>query len=337
MHDGVEELWIGAESLRAPTPPPDNWDDVRPLLRSIFRPATYGSLLRPGEPVAWRQTPTSLVHELVAVDMPEARAIVTVENTNQWGVTWNDLITAARENIARRHPVTPWMPGTQGVYVDEDQSSYITSAITTPGWLGAFTSPHGHRPIAFIPNEDTLIIGYDDPDQGAKYFEMAEQMYCESERHVSPEAFTVHGGLVVPFDKAGPHPLRDLALRARTCAAVRQYAEQAEFLKQLYHEELTDVFVAETMTFDAGHGQRTGAAWGEGITIDLPEVDYICFVNYTTRFFVPFAVVVDVVGIQPTPGYFPPRYRVSGWPEPKLMDILRFHALPEPPSATSAS
>jgi hypothetical protein len=39
MHDGVEELWIGAESLRVPTPPPHNWDDVRPLLRSIFRPA----------------------------------------------------------------------------------------------------------------------------------------------------------------------------------------------------------------------------------------------------------------------------------------------------------
>jgi hypothetical protein len=334
MADGGEVLWIGAESLSvpsAPPDPPDNWDDVRPLLRSIFRPATYGSLLRAGEPVAWRQTSTPLVHELVAVDMPEARAIVTVENTNQWGVGWNDVITAGRENIARLHPVTPWMPGTQGVYVDEDQSNYITSAITTPGWLGAFTSPNGQRPIAFIPNEDTLIIGYDDPEEGAKYFEMAEQMYCESERHVSPEAFTVHGGAVVPFDKAGPHPLRDRALRARTCAAVRQYGEQAEFLKQLYQEELIDVFVAEAMTFDAGHGKRTGAAWGEGITIDLPEVDYICFVNHTTRFFVPFPVVVDVVGIQPTPGYFPPRYRVSGWPEPKLMEILRFHALPQAP------
>ncbi len=270
MHDGVEELWIGAESLRVPTPPPDNWDDVRPLLRSIFRPATYGSLLRPGEPVAWRQTSTSLVHELVAVDMPEARAIVTVENTEQWGVSWNDVIAAGRENIARLHPLSPWMPGTEGVYVDADQSNYITSAITTPGWLGAFTGTAGQRPIAFIPNEDTLIIGYDDPEEGAKYFEMAEKMYCESDRHVSPEAFTVHGGLVVPFDKAGPHPLRDLALRARTCATVRQYGEQAAFLKQLYQEELIDVFVAETMNFDAGHGKRTGAVWGEGITTDLP-------------------------------------------------------------------
>ena len=153
-------------------------------------------------------------------------------------------------------------------------------------------------------------------------------MYCESDRHVSPEAFTVHGGLVVPFDKAGPHPLRDLALRARTCATVRQYGEQAAFLKQLYQVELIDVFVAETMNFDAGHGKRTGAVWGEGITTDLPEVDYICFVNNQTRFIVPFPVVVDVVGIQPFAGYFPPRYRVSGWPGPKLMDALRFHALP---------
>jgi hypothetical protein len=335
MHDSVEEVWVSAESLNlAPTPPPpppDNWDDVRPLLRSIFRPATYGSLLRVGEPVAWRQIATSLVHELVAVDMPEARAIVTIDNTKKWGVTWNDVIAAGRENVARLHPLSLRMPGTEGVFVDEDQSSYITSAITTPGWLAAFTGTAGQRPIAFIPNEDTLIIGYDDPNEGSKYFEMAEQMYCESERHVSPEAFTVHGDLVVPFDKAGPHPLRDLALRARTCASVRQYEEQAAFLKQLYVEELIDVFVAETMTFDAGHGKRTGAVWGEGITTDLPEVDYVCFVNNTTNFIVPFPVVVDVVGIQPIPGYFPPRYRVSGWPDPKLMEALRFHALPSAP------
>ena len=335
MHDSVEEVWVSAESLNPartpPPPPPDNWDDVRPLLRSIFRPATYGSLIRAGEPVAWRTTPTSLVHELVTVDMPESRAIVTMGNTEKWGVSWDDVMTAGRENIGGLHPLSLRMPGTEGVFVDEDQSSYITSAITTPGWLAAFVGAGGQRPLAFIPNEDTLIIGYDDPDEGAKYFEMAEQMYCESERHVSPQAFTVHGGLVVPFDKAGPHPLRDLALRARTCTAVRQYEEQAEFLKQIYQEELIDVFVAQTMTFDAGHGKRTGAVWGEGITTDLPEVDYICFVNNTTNFIVPFPVVVDVIGIQPIPGYFPPRYRVSGWPEPKLLDALRFHALPSAP------
>jgi hypothetical protein len=151
MHDSVEEVWVTAESLNlaptrpTPTPPPDNWDDVRPLLRSIFRPATYASLIRAGEPVAWRQTPTSLVHEFVAVDMPEARAIVTMGNTEKWGVTWDEVMAAGRENVGRLHPVSLRPPGTEGVYVDEDQSSYITSAITTPGWLAAFVS---HRATA---------------------------------------------------------------------------------------------------------------------------------------------------------------------------------------------
>jgi hypothetical protein len=66
---------------------PDNWTDIRPLLRSILRPAVYGSLLKPGDVVPWRQISTSLLHELVAVDTPEARAIVTVKNTEEWGVT----------------------------------------------------------------------------------------------------------------------------------------------------------------------------------------------------------------------------------------------------------
>jgi hypothetical protein len=310
---------------------PDNWADIRPLLRSILRPAVYGSLLKPGDMIPWRQISTSLLHELVAVDTPEARAIVTIKNTEDWGVTWADVIAAGRENVARLNPISANVPGTDGAFIDAGQSLYITSAILTPGWLASFQLPDGPRPVAFVPNEDTLIIGYDDLEEGPKYFEMAEKMYSASDRHVSPEAFTVHGDLVVPFDKAGPHPLRDLALRARTCATVRQYGEQAAFLKQLYQEELIDVFVAETMNFDAGHGKRTGAVWGEGITTDLPEVDYICFVNNQTRFIVPFPVVVDVVGIQPTAGYFPPRYRVSGWPGPKLMDALRFHALPSAP------
>ena len=57
----------------------------------------------------------------------------------------------------------------------------------TPGWLAAFGRPEGPRPVAFVPTEDVLIIGSDDPEEGAKFFEVAEKMYCEADRPVSPE------------------------------------------------------------------------------------------------------------------------------------------------------
>jgi hypothetical protein len=334
MSDGADELWINAGSLRAPPPPPpENWEDVRPLLRSILRPATYGSLLRPGEPVAWRVPSTSFLHELVAIDQPTSRAIVTMTDTERWGIGVDELFAIARENVGALNPVSANVPGDHGAFVDADQNRYLTSALVTPGWLASFARPDGPRPIAFLPNEDTLIIGYDDLEEGPKFFEMAEEMYCASERHVSPEAFTVHGDQVVPFDKAGPHPLRKRALQLRACAAVRLYGEQQEFLKQVYEEELIDVFVAEIMTFDAGHGRRSAAVWGEGITIALPEVDYIAFVNQRERFVVPFPVVIDLVGIQQTEGFYPPRYLVNRWPEPELLAALRFHKVSSGPGS----
>jgi hypothetical protein len=182
---------------------PDNWTDIRPLLRSILRPAVYGSLLKPGDVVPWRQISTSLLHELVAVDTPEARAIVTVKNTEEWGVTWADVVGAGRENVAQLNPISANEPGTDGAFLDGSQSLYLTSAILTPGWLASFQQPDGPRPVAFVPNEDTLIIGYDDMEEGPKYFEMAEQMYSASDKHVSAEGFTVCGGLVRPSIKPG--------------------------------------------------------------------------------------------------------------------------------------
>ena len=88
------------------------------------------------------------------------------------------------------------------------------------------------------------------------------------------------------------------------------------------------VYVAAAKIIDTGHGLASAAVWGDGVVYDLPEVDYLLFVNNDgERLVVPFSVVIDVVGIVPTPGVFPRRYRVSGWPEPALMDVLRLHAV----------
>ncbi|WIM87471.1 hypothetical protein PT015_21950 [Candidatus Mycobacterium wuenschmannii] len=303
---------------------PATWAEIRPLLRSILRPATYGSLLKPGDTPPWRIPITTFLHELVAIDLPEARLIVTTDNTTAWGVTGTDLFVAGRENVAALHPPGSYDPGTEGVFVDADQSSYITSAILTPGWLASFAQPNGPRPVAFVPTEDTLVIGYERQD----LFDTAAQLYGESDRGASPEALTAAGNALTPYLDAGPHPLRSNAIQARAQAAARQYAEQAGFLAQLYEEQLIETFVAATQLIDTEHGKWSAAVWGEGVLCELPEVDYVFFANDDGRFAVPFSVVIDLVGIQPTPGYFPPRYRVNNWPDPDVMAALRTHAVP---------
>jgi hypothetical protein len=192
----------------------------------------------------------------------------------------------------------------------------------------------GTRTIALMPDEDTLIVGHDDPEQGAQFFEAAEQIYRDAERPVSPEAFIEVNGQVVSFDRCGLHPLRRLALRARSYEVERVYNEQAEFLSRMYQEQQFACHAPPTYLIDVGDRTATAAAWGQGVVADLPEVDYVFFLGAGAggeRFAVPFPVVVDIVGLLPSAGFYPPRYRVTGWPARDVLELLRFHALPSSP------
>lgn len=305
------------------------WAQARPLLRSVLRPASFAGSGKPGEPVAWRTPVTSLLHELVELDLPEAPTIVTTEHTDRWGVSSAEVFAAGRANIAALHPVVTQEVGAGGIFRDTDCRSYIGSAVLTPGWLAAFTPPPGTRTIAFIPTEDTLIVGYDDPEHGAQFFEAAEQLYCDSEHPVSPQAFIECAGQVVSFDNCGLHPLRGRALRARSYESERVHNEQAEFLTRMYQDQQVVCHVAPVHLVDVGERTSTATVWSQGVVADLPAVDYVFFAGSAgERFAVAFPVVVNIVGLLPSSGFFPPRYRVTDWPQPDVLDLLQFHALP---------
>lgn len=309
--------------------PPATWDEARPLLRSVLRPASYAGLSKPGEPVVWRQPATALLHELVELDLSEAPIIVTTEHTERWGVSSAEVFAAGRANIAALHPPAAQELGAGGMFRDTDSRSYIGSAILTPGWLASFTPPPGTRTIAFMPTEDTLIVGHDDPEEGVQFFETAEQLYRDSNHPVSPQAFIESGGQVVSFDNCGPHALRGLALRARSYETERVYNEQAEFLSRMYQDQRVACHAAPTYLVDVGERTATAAAWSQSVVADLPAVDYVFFIGSAgERFVVAFPVVVDIVGLLPSAGFYPVRYRVTGWPQRDVLDLLKFHALP---------
>lgn len=326
----VQDLATAAPSLALPADQ-QNFTEVRPLLRSVLRPATC-AMRRSHEPTASTalQWPwTRFGHELVEIDLPDGPVLATFRHAGAWGVSADTVRAAARKNIARIHPPGINEPDHDAVFFDPDRSSYLTSAILTPGWLAALRYPSGSRPVAFVPTEDTLIVGNDDPVAGMKYFEMAEDIYAEAERPVSPEAFTVAGDRVVPFVNGGPHPLRALAVRARTHAAVRQYREQTEFLTRAYAEDSVDVEVPGVQAVQTPRGLASVAVWPAGGACDLPLVDYLWLAGEDgSGFAVPFSAVTRVVGIVLIPIFHPHRYRVSGWPDPGLIDALRCHAVP---------
>ncbi|MGV0161791.1 hypothetical protein ACRU3B_20385 [Mycobacterium colombiense] len=316
-----------------PPTPPMNWAEAQPLLRPVLRPQSYVNGLVNTGAQPWVRPVFPFISEMVVVDLPTVRAVVSPAETNAWGITGDQAFAVARDNLSARQQA--FAPGEKFLLKDADGGTYVDSMILAAGWLGSLAATGGHRPLVFFPGDGVLLLGTDAPDDAEDLFEAAEQMYLDADQPISPQGYTIVGNVIAPFDQAGPHPLRGLALRARTLLATREYNHQAEFLREHYERELFPQYVGEAQMIETAWGRRTNAVWGQGIPWELPQTDYVTFVagdpsNVTDKFTVPFPTVVDAVGILPVAGINPVRYRAEEWPAAELLATLKAHAIAIP-------
>ncbi|WP_280468650.1 hypothetical protein [Nocardia cyriacigeorgica] len=315
---------------------PTDWPDARPLLRPVLRPVTYRSTVPAADQPLGRAV-FPFVEELVAVDLPDRRLMVHDDHRAAWGVSDEEVFAAARANISEMAQ-PPEVAEDTILHFEDDGDSYFASWILVPGWLDSFRSGYGRRPVAFLPDVDTLLVAPDDPELIGDMFAMVEGQYGESERPLTPQAYTVDGdGRVVPFDQAGAHEQLPAAQRARCGLAVTEYAAQSEWLNEMLEVDLdfealdadladsSTAFVASLMYHDPGDGPRTITTWGEGVDYLLPESDVIVFCDtdddgeIRTLFDAPFPLVVDMLGLTPVPGLAPTRYEIRSWPESEVL------------------
>ncbi|MDM4139356.1 MULTISPECIES: hypothetical protein [Mycobacterium] len=316
-----------------PPAAPEDWAEAQPLLRPVLRPQSYVNYLVNAGGQPWVRPVFPFINEMVVVDLPTVRAMVTPAETSAWGITGDEAFAVARENLSARQQT--FAPGEKFLLKDADGGTYIESMILATGWLGSLAVAGGPRPLVFFPGDGVLLLGTDAPDDAANLFEVAEQMYLDAEQPISPQGYTIEGTVIAPFDQAGPHPLRELALRARTLLATQEYRHQTEFLREHYERELFPQYVGEAQVIETAWGRRTTVAWGQGIPWELPQTDYVTFLvgdpsNVSDKFTVPFATVVDAVGILPVAGISPVRYRANEWPTPELLATLKAHAVDFP-------
>lgn len=319
-------------AMLRPAPPENTWDEVRERLRPILRPATYGIAEDGARPLTRAAFPFTV--EMVAIDRPDSRAIVTVSDAEKWGVPSEDIFAQARANL--RNGIAPMdlEPGSIIRFVD-DGNGYFSSYLLDPDWLAGLAGPDT-RPVAFVPDVDTLIVAPDDPELLGSLFEMAEDQYREATRPLSPQAYTLDAhGVVVPFDTAGPHALLPAARRAATGLAVTEYSIQADWLRTRFDDgsdidelDLAPAFIATPYVHEDESGPRTVTTWGEGVEYLLPRADYIAFCvmdeqeEITTLCTVPFVTAIELTGITPVPGLTPPRYEARHWPDRDTLAAL---------------
>ncbi|GEM32353.1 hypothetical protein NN3_33600 [Nocardia neocaledoniensis NBRC 108232] len=309
---------------------PGDWESVRPLLRSVLRPVTLGQ----DGPRPLHRAAFPFVDEVVVVDLPRTRSFVSTTQPAEWGVDADQVFAAARSNLAAlAQPGAP--ENLQVLRFFDAGDSYTASWLLVPGWLAGYAGGQ-FRPVAFIAENDSLLVVPDDPELLVGVFEMVEQQYRDAARPISPQGYTVNAdGAVVPFDEAGEHPSMPLALRARAGLAATEYSIQTEYLNNTFEEylelpelDIEPAYAASVNYEESTDGAFTSVVWGEGVEYLLPETDVVRFLRRDDAgevelvCTVPFPTVVEVLGLTPLPTIEPTRFEARTWPTPEAMTRL---------------
>lgn len=308
----------------------DGWAAVRPKLRPVLRPQTFGQGGPPGIRPPLSRAALPYLHELVVVDQREAMAYVTPARLPEWGVTADEVFAAARENlaeIARRSLERPWPTEPAMISMIDDGDGYFTSLPLAPGWLAEVGERLGGPVLAFVPDNHTLLLCPPPADAGPLYG-LVEKQFHEAVRSLSPVGYVADPvGRVVAYAPPPGHRHEFPARRAEAVLAATEYGSQRDWLTSQYEQGGIDVHIGRLIAAVPPDGPaETIATWVDGITSLLPAARLISFVrNGEVAFRVPWRRVAEHVDLRAEPLLAPARYRVDGWPPPDVMARLRDH------------
>jgi hypothetical protein len=238
------------------------------------------------------------------------------------------VFAAAHDNLHARASlgVQPDGDGPRVLRFIDSGDAYFASMILLEGWLAGLAPRVGGRPIAFVPDNNTLIVTSDDPVSMPALLELVEREYNEAARSISPVAYTVDGSAsVIPYPASASHPARQQVKRSTIILAANEYGAQKHWTEKAHQRDGIDVYVAEYTV-----GQRPDdslfsyTVWAAPVDTLLPQADYVAFADTDREaFWVPWKTLTEFVGLIPVEDMNPTRFRVRQWPDPSIVDQLR--------------
>jgi hypothetical protein len=319
--------------LRLMTPmPEDSWETVRPKLRPVVRPVTFGVAGPAGMRPPLSRPAMPFLRELVVIDAPDAMAYILPDRVEEWGVDVDEVFAVARDNlaaIARGSLDREWRGGS-AISMFDDGDGYFTSLLLSPGWLAEAGERMGGPVIAFAPDNNTLLVA-PLPDTGIEQiYAVVEHSFSEAVRYLSPVGYvTGPQGRTVPYTPPPGHPHHAAARRADAVLALTEYSNQTEWLAAQYAKAGVDTHIGGLVAVEppGGGPAETIATWTDGVSSLLPRADSIAFTDVSggVDFRVPWHVAETHAGLIPEPLLAPARYRVDAWPRREILAELRQH------------
>jgi hypothetical protein len=259
-------------------------------------------------------------------DLPESMMQLQENTLAKWGVTIDDALAVARDNLMQISGRDFEQPS-PGVWLSPWRDNYDASRLTIPELLRRY-EVQGDLVVA-VPNRDVLLLTGSDDETGLGYLLAQVEEHMQKPRPLSAIPVRLDGDTWLPYRPDPDSPLYGRFRLLSVQSTGQDYAEQGEVLKALHERTGEDVFVARYTAMKREDEVVSYCVWSEGVDALLPRADEIFF-------FRPGAggegeivgdaswdAVAGVAGglLEPC-GLYPERYRVRSFPTPGQLTAI---------------
>lgn len=318
---------------------PSSWDELRPNLLPRLRDRAHYALvplrlrLQGMDPPEYAARPVAehlalgLVH-----DLPESVAELPASQFADWGVPLDEAYAVARQNLERLSR-EPFERIARGVFASPWHDSHDASRLV----LADVVRRLGVRgtPVAMVPSRDALLVTGADDVEGLGVLASVTEKLLEQPRPLSGIPVWLDDDGWRPFLPDDEHPHAQAFARLRVGSILRDYAEQKSLLDTLHERDGIDLFVASYTAVQHRHTGRVASfcAWTRGVDALLPRTDDVVLTDpdetdEARRFLrVPWTELTAVAGAKMEAlDLYPPRWRVTRFPDAAELEALRRHA-----------
>jgi Protein of unknown function (DUF1444) len=322
---------ISTKNYELPAEFGDIHPDLLPVIRSRFylESVLLQAKVRGNDAL---EVPQQIVGEHLALslvyDLPSAMRTISLADLNNWEVSFDEAVEAARHNLEQMGEVA-FATLDRCVYASATGDNYDASRLVMLDLVRRFKVNGDY--VAMVPNRDTLVITGSEDEHGlAILAKLAEDSY-EKPRPISTVAMRLEGEEWMPWlpPRSSPSFAKYHELRLRTIGA--EYNDQKELLDEVHSASRADVSVAQ---FNAMQNKASGqvtsySVWSEGLDIMLPQTDSIFFFRPKGEKEGEIVAggswdhVQQIVGNLMEPaGIYPERYLVRDFPSDYQLDAI---------------
>ncbi len=316
-------------------PMPDVFDeaayDLRPRLwtRSTFEHLRYQSILNDEAGLDWPLEDVGEHLQLSLVyDLPESVRSISMEDLNRWEKTYWEARERAVENLAEVEVVYARLG--DDLYVTDTGDTYDGTRLIMLDFIRELEVPG--RPLAMVPNRDTLIV------TGTESIEGQEQMLAIAAMEMQHKPRPMVGSPLIlaadnqweDYQVPDVHPLSADYHELRMAWLGAEYEQQREMLARINEKQRNDIFVASYSMLEKDGRRFSYCVWGGEYISWLPETDLVALMEteQSQPRLVRFAELKErCPHLLRELEYYPRRFEVVDFPQTGVRESLRDFAV----------